>query len=242
METTRLQILRLLQQRHKATVEEIAQAVCLASATIRRHLDILLRDHLVAYSSVRKAVGRPQYHYTLTERGHEMLPKGYARLLGSLVEELNSMECEEVRGLSGPEVLRTTLQRIADRMVDKRLKQSEQNGSATKLDMAVDILREQDFAPQVEKASDGTAHIRLLNCPFRTVSMMDESVCAFDRQLLSLLLGNGVKKEECIHWGSPCCSYLASVSKFPSVLAVASPSDHVEKPLSSRMPTGRLTP
>ena len=48
----------------------MAQAMGLASATVRRHLDILQRDHLVSWTEARRQTGRPHYVFFLTENGH----------------------------------------------------------------------------------------------------------------------------------------------------------------------------
>ena len=71
MEGPRLRILQLLQKNTNDTVGGLAQAIGLAVATIRRHLDILRRDPLVAFEEVRKKTGRPEYSFFLTEDGQE---------------------------------------------------------------------------------------------------------------------------------------------------------------------------
>ena len=69
MEGARLRILQLLQKHSNDTVEGLANAIGLAPATIRRHLDILQRDRLVTFEEVRKRTGRPEYSFYLTEGG-----------------------------------------------------------------------------------------------------------------------------------------------------------------------------
>ena len=91
MEDVRWQILQLLQSGTAETVEQLLRALGLAPATVRRHLDILQRDGLVTYRLVRKKAGRPEYSYYLTEAGQESLPKDYHRLLGLLVQEMDSV-------------------------------------------------------------------------------------------------------------------------------------------------------
>ena len=56
---TREEILALLRRHTSMSVEELARAIGLAPATVRRHLDVLLRDDYVEVSQVRGGTGRP---------------------------------------------------------------------------------------------------------------------------------------------------------------------------------------
>ena len=95
MEGTRVRILMTIQRNGQATVEGLAHSLELAPATIRRHMDILQRDHLIAYREVKKPTGRPEYSFSLTEAGHDVLPKDYQRLLSALFKEMASL-CDSV--------------------------------------------------------------------------------------------------------------------------------------------------
>ena len=95
MEGSRLRILRLLQRQEHASVEQLSKEMELASATVRRHLDILQRDQLVSFTQVKKKTGRPEHTYYLTETGQETLPKNYSSLLSRLLEEIRSLDLPE---------------------------------------------------------------------------------------------------------------------------------------------------
>ena len=90
MEGSRFRILQQLQKKTNDSVGGLAESMGLAPATIRRHLDILQRDRLVAFEEVRKKTGRPDYSFYLTEDGHQALPKSYDVLLRLLVDELGT--------------------------------------------------------------------------------------------------------------------------------------------------------
>ena len=105
MGATRSRILDFLQRNKRATVEEMAGAVGLAPASIRRHLDLLQRDKVIALEEVRRQTGRPHYVYFLTEHGQEQMPKDYFRLTNMLVQEIASLENGELRELDGVSLL-----------------------------------------------------------------------------------------------------------------------------------------
>ena len=89
MEGSLLRIPHILRNDRNSSVTGLARAIGLASATVRRRLDILLRDGLVALTTVRNVhtrAGCAESSYHLTEEGRETLPKGNKRLLGLIIE------------------------------------------------------------------------------------------------------------------------------------------------------------
>lgn len=206
-EGTRQHILQLLQGNGGATVAELAHEIGLAPASVRRHLDILLRHHLVDYRPTKKPTGRPEHVYFLTEAGQEALPKGYAQLLTSLINEIAALDVRDVRHASGHQLLEAALKRVARQVATQACRDS--NGAVEKrLGWLVQELRGRGFRPQVDVAEDGIV-IRLLNCPFRVAAMAHRAVCTFDRELIASLLQRDVIKEQCIHEGDFTCSYKA---------------------------------
>ena len=210
MEGTRLRILQLLQKHRSNTVEGLAKAIGLAPATIRRHLDILQRDRLVAFEEVRKRTGRPEYSFHLTEGGQESLPKDYDGLAGMLVQGLSSLTTEDTNAKTGQEILETIFERLAvgvSRTYDAKL---EGKGLPERLDTLIRHLEQEHFFPEAEFV-DRTLRIKLLNCPFRSVALQNKSVCTFDLNLISSLLNIDVDRAECIHDGDSGCMYTAAI-------------------------------
>jgi len=202
MEGTRDQIVRILQREGAASVDGLSRALGLASATIRRHLDILQRDQLVAFTQVRKATGRPEYSFSLTEAGHEALPKGYDVLLTELVEELGALDADEIGGKSGSELLNFALARIGARVAAEY---GRGNGDVTRtLEMA---LEDRMKNPELERREDGL-HIKVTNCPFRSVARLDGAVCMFGKSLISAIAGAEIRQEAGIAQGGDHCSYV----------------------------------
>lgn len=211
MENSRLRLLQLLQQHGRATVDQLARDVGLASATVRRHLDILQRDRLVAFDQVKKKVGRPEYSFYLTESGHEVLPKAYDRLLAGVLHELAALPGEEVGSHAEESLSRDLLQRLAV----ETAKSYQVNPSSRDLSQRIAVTREaleqESFAPEIEQR-DGLVQICLSNCPFRSVALENSAVCAYDKALVSALLGSEVVQIRCIRDGDVNCCYVADVA------------------------------
>lgn len=211
MEGTRLRILQILQRNTNDTVEGLAKGVGLASATIRRHLDILQRDHLVAFSEVRKKTGRPEYSFYLTEEGQEALPKDYSKLLAMVVQKLSELSASDTRGKDGSGVLDLVFSRLADEVTRPLSDDLAGKGLPARVAALESHLEEQTFLPEVD-VSDGSLKIRLMNCPFRSVALQSKAVCAFDLNVISSVLDMKVERSNCIHDGDSGCMYTADLS------------------------------
>jgi predicted ArsR family transcriptional regulator len=182
----------------------------LAPATVRRHLDILQRDGLAVFSEVRKGTGRPEHSFTLTEPGHESLPKGYGALLGGLIGELARTSADEIAGKNGAEALRGALAKLGQAVA----RQYAGSGEGAPVEAALKALRDGDFEPDARQDGD-RARISLSNCPFRLVALTDDAICAYDTAILQAILGTAMKLERSITKGHACCEYATAPKGAP---------------------------
>ncbi len=210
MEGSRDRILGLLQRNNRATVEQMSRYMELASATVRRHLDILQRDRLVTYEQVKKRTGRPEYTYYLTEEGQEHMPKGYGRLLGSLLDEISGLCVADIEGQDGTELLELVFQRVAQKSVGDIVEWQSRSSLAERLERLMAFMEAEQFQPEA-RVANGQVRIALHNCPFRSVAMIEPRVCEYDHAVLTAILGTEVSRVECIRDGSAGCCYVASI-------------------------------
>jgi predicted ArsR family transcriptional regulator len=206
MEGTRHRILQQLQKKTNDSVGGLAGSMGLATATIRRHLDILQRDRLVAFEEVRKKTGRPEYSFYLTEDGHQALPKSYDLLLRRLVDELGRMTASDLAGMDGRSVLEILFTRLSAQVSGPVQRESGSASLKERTASLLDVLDAEEFLPEAEFV-DGRVQIKLLNCPFRTVAMANDAVCDFDSKVITSVLGLEMSRTSCIHDGDACCVY-----------------------------------
>ncbi len=199
--STRDRILVLIQSRESETVSGLAAEFGLAPATIRRHLDILQRDGLVAFTEVRHGTGRPEFSFSLTERGHETLPRHYNQLLGQLISKLASLGPDSLTDRNGRQLLDGVLESIARESVEQR------GVGAAGVASLIEMLRDQDFAPEVSK-EDGRIAISLMNCPFRSVALRNPELCTYDTAVITAVTAAPVERVACLTEGDPFCKYL----------------------------------
>ena len=204
MEGTRLRIVALLQGAGQTTVGELAKALDMAPASIRRHLDILQRDRLVRYQAIRRKPGRPEHAFSLTEEGQEALPKRYQQLLQRLFGALASQV--EVAGDAQGQGARALLAHIAHQIAEPHLPQLQGRSPQDRAATLRAILEEEEFAPSMEQLPQGL-RVHLLNCPFRGVAIDNAAVCAMDQELISLILGAPAAAQQRINRDHHHCIY-----------------------------------
>ncbi len=209
MDGSRLQILNLLQRSGHATIDQMSRELSLASATVRRHLDILQRDHLVAYTHVKKKTGRPEYTYHLTEVGQELLPKDYGSLLSRLLQEMTTLSPADLGDRSGGELLQFLFQRVASRTAAKATSTTDEP-FPQRVTRALAVLQDEKFDPEATE-HEGSVRFVLHNCPFRSVARGNDSVCDYDRQVLTTILGVDLVQEHCINKNDSACCYRIAV-------------------------------
>ena len=206
MEGTRLSILTLL-QRQSSTVDQLSTELGLAAATVRRHLDILQRDRLVTFQTVRRKQGRPKHVFSLTEEGQELMPKRYHLLLQRMLQSLG--HAENSVSSNGTSPANALMADIAHLMVEEyrsRLQNQSQDDPIRLLRL---ILEEEQFAPEVETYTDGV-RVTLGNCPYRGVANENSAVCALDHELISQVLGTPITNTARINLGNHHCTYDAT--------------------------------
>jgi predicted ArsR family transcriptional regulator len=182
MQATRERILNILKEQGQATVKELSEALDLTTVTIRHHLDTLRRENFVAPPTVRhrKAPGRPQHVYSLTQEASDFFPKRYERLIDLLFEEMHSrLSDEEVEDM---------MECIGRRMVGEVAVPDDANFEE-RIDIAVDFMDERGYMAHWEKTRDDEYAVHVANCPYEGVALRHGEVCRIDRTLLTELLG-----------------------------------------------------
>jgi predicted ArsR family transcriptional regulator len=194
MQATRERILKILKERGQATVKELSEALDLTTVTIRHHLDTLRREDLVAAPDVRhrKAPGRPQHVYTLTQEASDFFPKRYERLIDFMFDEIrchfSDAEVEEMMKRIGKRVASgVTIPESAD--LEERVV------------VAANFMDERGYMADWEKTADGNYRIHVANCPYEGVARRHREVCRIDQTMLTELLG--VSFEEIRRASSP---------------------------------------
>jgi predicted ArsR family transcriptional regulator len=206
MQTTKSQILGLLKRSGGSTVEELASALSLARMTVRQHLATLERDDLVTAREVRRATGRPHFLYTLTDKGEETFPKRYDRLADMIIDEVALLDGSEIEGLSPVEKKDLLLRKLAHRLAGQYASRVEGKGLEERVQTVTEILQSESGFAEWHKVDSGF-EILDYNCAYRKVAE-NQDLCAWHLELLSQLLGGGVRGVSFQNKGGDMCRFL----------------------------------
>lgn len=194
LEGTRQEILTILRRRGGGvSVDELAQELGLTGATVRRHLDVLLRDDYVSVTQARGRTGRPRHLFTLTEAGEELFPHHYVRLTHRLLEEIVALGPGETAGRAGSEIANLVFEKMSERIAREYAPQVSGRTLEERARSAVDLMRQAGVDFEVEDAPAGADRLRLFGrgCPCTRLGghFGSEQACDHDRRMLERVLG-----------------------------------------------------
>lgn len=206
MHSSKSLILAFIKRHGDSTVDELVQALGLASMTVRQHLTALERDDLLQVEPVRRAIGRPHYIYRLTRRGDDTFARRYDRLAEALLQEVSRLEASEIQGLSPDGKTGLLLRRVADRLADEYAPQVRGRALEEQVAAVTEILRADGGFAEWERTESGY-EIRDYNCLFGRVRLQNGQGCQWHRYFLGRMIGTRVRFEAAEGCGD-CCRYV----------------------------------
>ncbi|MGK7889526.1 MAG: iron-sulfur cluster biosynthesis transcriptional regulator SufR [Leptolyngbyaceae cyanobacterium] len=204
-------ILQFLVKQSPATAHQLAKFLQISPQATRRHLRDLEGEGLVEHQAMQSGMGRPQYFYSLSEKGREKLPDQYddfaVSLLDTLAETVGQDQVGSIlrkqwkrKGLDYRDRIgRGSLQDRVDKLV--KLRQSE------------GYMAEWHVLPPDELAHSPSTQphfvITEYNCAISHVAQSYPSVCGHELEMFGLALADC--EVERTHWqaaGEHRCGYL----------------------------------
>ncbi|MDM8519372.1 ArsR family transcriptional regulator [Anaerolineales bacterium HSG6] len=203
MQATRQQIINILNERGKATVDELAKAVELTPMAVRHHLNVLQSDNLVDSVSVRRksGPGRPSQIYKLTDDADALFPSDYRGLIGHLLDELNMQFGQKT--VAG--IFENMAQRLAQEAPPIRSNQTIEE----RLDETILFLHQKGFVTEWEE-TEANYLIHARSCPYRKVAKCHSEVCLVDKQIISTMLNSTPARTACLRSADGHCTYRLS--------------------------------
>ncbi len=209
MRTTKGEILTQLRRGGAGTVDGLATSLGLARMTVRQHLADLERDDMVFSRLERRGTGRPHLLFSLSDRGQEFFPKRYDRLAELVLQEAAFLEADEISGLSPQEKKRVLLKKMAESAYLQHEPLVQGKSLQERVEIVAQILR--DEGGLTEWSGDGQEYeIVIHNCVYRRVADSHDSLCEFDLELVSRLLGREVQCTEFLRQGAGRCRFVVS--------------------------------
>jgi predicted ArsR family transcriptional regulator len=179
--------------------------------TARQHLVGLERDGLVQAEKVRRTTGRPHYLYTLTLKGEETFPRRYDLLAQILLDEVASLDADDIATLSPLDRRSLLVRRTADKLAERYRFQVEGRNLEERVAAVTDVLHLIGGFAEWLRTDDGF-EIRDYNCVFTRLMPATESGCEWHIRLLTQLLKWSVQHEHVVDGRVQCCRYLIAAT------------------------------
>lgn len=206
MESTKEQVLHLLQDRNGATVSALAEALGVSQAAVRRHLDHLRVEGLADVREERQGVGRPAFFFYPTHQAEERVPAGYGRLLSRLYKGLRSLEEAQVRGRDGASVLRSVFEGVATQVAAEHKADVAADSLGGRVVETAQSLQREGIVDGWTQDADGY-HLTNHACPYRQAAGTP-GTCELDRRTIELLVSAPVRQVSRIADGQSQCEYI----------------------------------
>ena len=187
-ESSREAIVDILRRRDGLSVDELARTLGLAGATVRRHLDGLMRDGYVAVTQVRGGAGRPRYAFSLTPAGADLFPQHYVRMTRRLLDEILALAPDETAGRAGGQLAELVFEKLTARLAQEYAPRITGASLEERARSAASLLADEGLDFEVHPADRG---VRVLgrSCPCSRFGAAPHTPCEHGRRLLEGLLG-----------------------------------------------------
>ena len=205
---TRERVRLAVSEHGPVTAAELGERMGLTPAAMRRHLDALVADGLIAEreapSSGAKRRGRPARAYVLTDAGHAAMTAGYDTLANQVLEHLVRVGGDEAVEAVARERAREIAHSVKP-LVDAA--GDDPNARACALAGA---LSSQGFAASTRPVAQGTplAGVQLCqgHCPVQHVAANHPQFCEAEAEVFSEVLGVHVQRLASLAHGDHVCT------------------------------------
>jgi predicted ArsR family transcriptional regulator len=200
MKSTRDQMRELLAARGEATVADIASALGMNQANIRRHLEVLRAEGLVDVRTQRHVIGRPSFVYSLSERAEEQSAH-YPRLVNRMVRRIAALP------EGGPELLSQVFEGVAEDIAGAYRPQVTGATVEERVVQTSVALKDEGIVDHWRKSEDGW-HLMNTACPYRKAAELTDAPCHADQKTVELLVGAPVEQVARMVDGHQMCEYV----------------------------------
>ncbi|MEV7285923.1 helix-turn-helix domain-containing protein [Streptomyces sp. NPDC093252] len=229
--STRNRVARSILQHGPSTVAELAQRLGLTQAAVRRHLDALLADDVVASREQRvygaRARGRPAKVFALTDCGRDAFDQSYDQLAA---DALNWIAEQHGGSEAVAAFARARIAALADayRTAVEAAGPGERTEALAKALSADGYAATARSAPRPQQGEQLCQH----HCPVAHVAERFPQLCEAETELFAELLGTHVQRLATIAHGDGVCTTFipripktsppAKISATPATSATAS--------------------
>ncbi len=198
--STKTRLLLLVKKSGGVSLSQLSEALGVSKAAVLKHVCEMEREGLLQRKYVPSGKGRPICKVSITERGHEILPKSYSFIAMEALDYVNE------------KIGREGVNQILQTRTGKILKQYGAIMENLGHDQRVLKLRElrdiDGYMAESRKLDDETFELCESNCPIMQISEKFSEACSTERHLFSELLGADVETTHRVVDGAKTCRFL----------------------------------
>jgi predicted ArsR family transcriptional regulator len=201
---TRERVSALLLEHGGATAAELAEALGLGPAAIRRHLDAMLADGEVVGREQQvygpRGRGRPAKVFTLTDSGR-------VRSGTHTYDDLASAALRWIRGRGGDDAVAAFAEEMVGRLEDRCRTAMADAGDdpLARAEALADALSTEGYAASASTIASG-GQLCQHHCPVAHVAAEFPQLCEAETQVISRLVGTHVQRLATIAHGDGVCT------------------------------------
>jgi len=199
LKETRSGILTSLKKKGRMSVDELAIEMGVSKVSVRRHLELLGSDGLIAFETERQERGRPGHVYFLTDKAEMLFPTGYNAFALRVLHQ--------VRAQFGESGIASVLCGQTDELIAVFKPLLERLSFKAKIEKLSQLLNERGYDVSFQRLPGGAYVVRQHNCPMLAVAATYGQVCIEELRLYRELLDVEVLRECRIAAGAQSCDY-----------------------------------
>ncbi|MFT7648405.1 MAG: DeoR family suf operon transcriptional repressor [Candidatus Poriferisodalaceae bacterium] len=196
---TQRRVLAALKRSGNATAEELAATLEISSSAVRQHLRALRSADLITSSRDRGQLGRPADRYQATDLTEPLFVTTDSSLSVELLEHIEEED---------PELVTRVFERRRLRLVERARDKLSGKAVAERVDVLTNMLDEQGYLADSEKADHNHYRINLHSCPMWAVATHYTQACTTELEFIRDLMPDAtVDRVTHKTAGAHTCSY-----------------------------------
>jgi predicted ArsR family transcriptional regulator len=199
MQDTRQRILMLLKMNGGLTTSDLSNMLNISATAVRRHLNTLETQDLIAHQTEQRGMGRPSFVYELSAGASNVFPQSYAAFATSILQDLVELD--------GGEKLDELFCKRQERRRQQYLSQIRGETLSERVASLARLLESEGRMTTWEQLEEDRFILREHNCPIYKIAAKFDHPCRSEMNLLREILQAQVERINHIHEGDIACVY-----------------------------------
>ncbi|WP_230203703.1 helix-turn-helix transcriptional regulator [Bacillus massiliigorillae] len=206
-QSTKEKILEYIKKEGLLTVNDLTKRLAITDMAVRKHLNILEKDHLIQATEMKQPMGRPLQIFSLTEKGERLFPKNY--------ENISVEFLHDIQEIHGKESVSLLFSKREQRLTQEYSNRLALKPTTNKIEELVKIQNEKGYMADSTQIDHNTYELIEYNCPIMAVANDFKIACSCETEMLkNVLETQEIKRTCCRTDGDLHCKFLIT---FPDI-------------------------